>query len=116
MKGETCVILALLTFTAQCLDHVSFPVADPGFPVGGACTHWGGMDLQTWVLFGENVCENERIGSQGVACARHAPPPRSANAFLFYRNRELDQRRLLRSPALNVIYFLLSTRNESNQV
>ena len=31
--------------------------ADPGFPVGG-------RGHPTWVLFGENVCENERIGSR----------------------------------------------------
>ena len=30
--------------------------ADPGFPVGG-------HGPPTWVLFGENVCENKRIGS-----------------------------------------------------
>ena len=35
-----------------------------------------------WALFGENVCENERIGSHrgGV---RRAHPPRSANAYCF---------------------------------
>ena len=47
-------------------------VADPGFPVGG-------RGPPTWALFGENVCENERIGSHGGggACAGHAPldPP-----------------------------------------
>ena len=31
-------------------------VADPGFPVGG-------RGPPMWALFGENVCENERIGS-----------------------------------------------------
>ena len=42
--------------------------ADPGFPVGGAWTHFGGGGGRgplTWVLFSENVCENERIGSHG---------------------------------------------------
>ena len=33
------------------------------------------------VLFSENVCENERIGSRRRACAGHAPHPRSANAI-----------------------------------
>ena len=42
-------------------------VADPGFPVGGC-------GPPTWVLFGKNVCENERIWSHRGACARHAPP------------------------------------------
>ena len=42
-------------------------VADPGFPVGG-------RGPPTWALFGENVCENERIGShRGGACTRHTP-------------------------------------------
>ena len=48
------------------------PVADPGFPVGGR-----GPLMQA--LFGENVCENERIGSHmewralltGVLCILH---------------------------------------------
>ena len=40
-------------------------MADPGFPVGG-----GGSP--TRVLFGENVCENERIGSRRGACTQHA--------------------------------------------
>ena len=36
-------------------------VADPGFPVGGAPTRWGGgCQPLTRTLFGENVCENER--------------------------------------------------------
>ena len=40
----------------------------------------GGREPPTWPLFGENVCENERIGSHGGgggACAAHAPldPP-----------------------------------------
>ena len=38
-------------------------MADPGFPVG-----WrravGGHQPPTWVFFGKNICENERIGSR----------------------------------------------------
>ena len=43
------------------------PVADPGFPVGGGVDPLGGGGRvpPTWALFGENVCENERIGSHG---------------------------------------------------
>ena len=29
----------------------------------------GGRRPPTWVLFGENTCENERIGSRRGACA-----------------------------------------------
>ena len=39
--------------------------------------HVRGRGPPTQALFGENVCENERIGSHREACARHAP--RSAN-------------------------------------
>ena len=63
-------------------------VADPGFPVGGGwgVGGWGGVHPlggrgpPTWALFGENVCENERIGSHRGA-VRPARPPRSANAL-----------------------------------
>ena len=52
--------------------------ADPGFPVGGAWTHFGGRGPPMWVLFGENVCQNERIGSHG-GCAPENLVCRSAN-------------------------------------
>ena len=51
-------------------------MADPGFPVG-AVDPLGGPGPPMRALFGENVCENERIGSHR-GCAR-ARPPRSAN-------------------------------------
>ena len=37
-------------------------VADPGFPVGGR-RPVGGRQPPMHMLFSENVCENERIGS-----------------------------------------------------
>ena len=37
--------------------------ADPGFPMVSV-THLGGHGPPMWVLFGENVSENERIGSR----------------------------------------------------
>ena len=47
MEGLTFPILSRLA---------SFiTVADPGFPIGGALSHWGGHQPLTWVLFGENV-------------------------------------------------------------
>ena len=61
---------------AVCYAFMS-PVADPGFPVGGRGPVTGGCGPPMWVLFTENVCENERIGSHRGACAGHAP--RSAN-------------------------------------
>ena len=43
--------------------HYKLAVADPGFPVGGRGPFRRGRGPPTWVLFGKNGCENERIGS-----------------------------------------------------
>ena len=43
---------------------LSLQVADPGFPVGGVWTCYGGRGPLMQVLFAKNVCENERIGSR----------------------------------------------------
>ena len=50
-------------------------VADPGFSMGGGGGHGPirGHGPPMWVLFGENVCKNERIGSCRGACAWYAP-------------------------------------------
>ena len=56
-----------------------FSVTDPGFPIGG-CGPVGGVWTPMRVLFGENVCGNERIGSHREWCVT-STPPRSANAF-----------------------------------
>ena len=40
----------------------------------GACTRWG-RGPPTQVLFGENVCENERIGSHGGGGRAPGTPP-----------------------------------------
>ena len=55
----------------------SYPVADQGFPFGGV-RPLGGHGPPTQTVFGENVCENERIGSHrggGVHRARPLDPP-----------------------------------------
>ena len=56
---------------------------DPGFPVGGAQTRfWGGCGPPRLVLFDENVCENETIGSHKVGgCAPEIFACRSANVL-----------------------------------
>ena len=46
-------------------------MADPGFPVGGA-EPLGRPQPPMWVLFGKNICENERIGSRW-GCAGSTP-------------------------------------------
>ena len=47
---------------------------------GSRISHREGHGPPMWALFGENVCENERIGSHRGVCTRHAAP-RSANAL-----------------------------------
>ena len=53
-------------------------VADPGFPIGGR-----GPVRGVWTpdagAFGENVCENNRIGSRTGWHAPAMPPSKSAN-------------------------------------
>ena len=48
-------------------------VADPGFPIGGMDPS-GECGPLTGALFGENVCENERIGSVGGVYRPLYPP------------------------------------------
>ena len=56
------------------------------FPLGGrGCPAVGGFcQPLTRVLFGENVCENERIGSHWGVCATGAPG--SADGSLFFKS------------------------------
>ena len=48
--------------------------ANPEFPVGGRGPVLGGCGPLMQVLFGENVCENERIGSRWGGGWRANPP------------------------------------------
>ena len=52
-------------------------MTNPGFPIGGAPL--------TLLLFGENVCKTERIGSHWVE-GTPAVPPGSASAYEFVNN------------------------------
>ena len=61
------------------MDHMAvlvwiLPVADPGFPVGGACTHWGGVDLRCGHFLVKMYAKMKELGPIGGACAGHAPP------------------------------------------
>ena len=59
-----------ISLKLMCLTkYTTLPGPDPGFSVGGAWTHSGGVWPPTWALFSENVCENKRIGS-----CRRTPP------------------------------------------
>ena len=64
--------IKILTLITNSRRYGVFAVADPGFPVGGV-DPLGGRGPPTQALFGENACENERIGSRRGVCARHAP-------------------------------------------
>ena len=52
--------------------HYSHTVVDPGFPIGGVGPLGGHQPLMR-VLFGKNVCKNERIRSHRGPYTRHAP-------------------------------------------
>ena len=72
------IFAKLLGFEPQAGRHVQeifslVPVADPGFPVGVRGPIRGGCGSPMRALFGENVCKNERIGSQRGVCARYTP-------------------------------------------
>ena len=54
-------------------------MVDPGFPIEGGAKPLGGHQLLMQALFGENACENERIGSHWGGHVL-AVPPRSTNA------------------------------------
>ena len=47
----------------------------------------GGRGPLTWALFGENVCENQRIGSHRGVCAGHAPQICQCIYFLLHYTR-----------------------------
>ena len=49
-------------------------MADPGFPVGGVCTHWGGVDLQHGHFSVKMYAKTKELGPIGGVC-RARPPP-----------------------------------------
>ena len=75
------VHLSVPLVVAAC-DHVQnrntvVTVADPGFPVGGAWTSWGGVDPRDGYVSKILYVKMKESGPLG-ACAGHAPS-RSAN-------------------------------------
>ena len=63
--------------------------ANPGFPLGEASTPLGGRQPPTWALFGENMCQNERIGSGSGRTP--AAPPGSTNENIYNHSISLCQ-------------------------
>ena len=49
------------------------PVADPGFPVGGPPTRWGGANLQRVHFSAKTYVKMKEIDPVGGACAGGAP-------------------------------------------
>ena len=49
----------ILNQVIWCNSYIT-AVADPGFPIGGAPTRWGGHRPPACTLFSKNVSENER--------------------------------------------------------
>ena len=65
-------------------------MADPGFPIGGACTRWGGggMDLRHGRFSVKMYAKTKELGPIGGWHAPGTPPPPgSANAFINHRLR-----------------------------
>ena len=73
-------MFGLIIYYPFLANLVFYPVADPGFPVGGGVHPLGGCGPLTRALFSENVYENERIGSHREGCVPGMPPSRSTNA------------------------------------
>ena len=50
-------------------------VADPGFPVGGACTYWGGVGLQHGHFSVKMYAKTKELGPIGGGVRPARPPP-----------------------------------------
>ena len=58
-------------------------MADPGFPVGGAPTHWGGANLQCVHFSAKTYVKMNEMDPVGGGGGRRRRPPGSANAFVY---------------------------------
>ena len=76
--GSPSVVVIVIIYLYRSSMRILYPIQwrIQDFPEGG-------RGPPTWVLFGKNVCENERIWSCGGGGGRApgTPPPRSANAI-----------------------------------
>ena len=54
-------------------------MADPGFPVGGAPSHWGGADLQCGCFLAKTYAKTKELDPVGGGAA--AARPGSANVM-----------------------------------
>ena len=74
MVGSLCnLFLGSGISPASDNDHHYQPVADPGFPIGGAPTHWGGANLQQVHFLAKMYAKMKEIGPVG-GHALAAPP------------------------------------------
>ena len=60
----------------------SFAVADPGFPIGGAWTRWGGMDLRCRHFSVKMYAKMKELGPIGGGVRPARPPPQIRQCFV----------------------------------
>ena len=63
------------------------PVADPGFPVGGAPSRWGGADLRCGCFLAKTYAKTKELDPVGGVHAGGSPPG-SANAYSKIKGNE----------------------------
>ena len=86
---ENAIFEFLRLISTQIYDFHA--VADPGFPVGGGADLLGGSQPPMHMLFSENVCVNERIGScWGGAAGAPLDPPMMGYLLLKHLNVNMN--------------------------
>ena len=55
-------------------EYFSCAVANPGFPIGGACTRWGGMDLRCGHFLVKMYVKTKELGPIGGRVLGTHPP------------------------------------------
>ena len=61
------------------LEPQWYSVAEPGFPVGGALTHWGGANLRRIHFLAKTYAKMKEVDPVGGGGHAPAAPPGSAN-------------------------------------
>ena len=87
VNNECICATALKTRSTEQLNNINTKAykTTKVFSGGSRISRWGGAEplrgcqLLTQAHFGENICENERIGSHWGGRRRRPPPPGSAN-------------------------------------
>ena len=86
-SSEQPLILEISFDNILCLI-LQQPVADPGFPVGGAPTHWGGANLRRIhfsVKMYAKTKEIDPVGGGGGGGVQRGAPPGSTNGNVTFK-------------------------------